>query len=216
MPRNNVITMPNRRATYVQRIKAAMGKSVEGIIEAGKALAEAKNSLEHGEWIPMLQEDLHMSQRTAHMLMEIAQHNVISNQQHIADLPPSWGTLYELTRVPERTLNARLRDGTINPQMQRREVAALMPANRGGGTRQAPTRQRAQPVDEPQPDPDDTPEDIWRRGLRNRAEEASGLALYEDWSRFTVDTITLNKVKQAVEAWTALHTYLEELYNANR
>src|SRR5262249_6205095 len=34
----------------------------------------------------------------------------------------------------------------------------------------------------------DSPEDIWSRGLSNRAEEAAELALYEDWSKFKVNS----------------------------
>ena len=35
------------------------------------------------------------------MLMAIAEHPAISNTNHGSYLPPSWGTLYELTKVPE-------------------------------------------------------------------------------------------------------------------
>ena len=37
--------------------------------------------------------------RSAQMLMAVAQHPVISNTKHVSFLPPSWGTLYELTKV---------------------------------------------------------------------------------------------------------------------
>jgi hypothetical protein len=38
-------------------------------------------------------------------------------------LPPSWTTLYELTKLDDATFDQKLRDGSINPDMQRKDVA---------------------------------------------------------------------------------------------
>jgi len=38
-------------------------------------------------------------------------------------LPPSWTTLYELTKLDDDTLERKLRDGTIHPGMRRKDVA---------------------------------------------------------------------------------------------
>lgn len=35
-----------------------------------------------------------------HLLIAIARWSVISNSEHVRILPPSWGTLYQLTRLP--------------------------------------------------------------------------------------------------------------------
>jgi hypothetical protein len=37
--------------------------------------------------------------RTARMLMRIAADSRIANRKHVSVLPPSWGTLYQITRV---------------------------------------------------------------------------------------------------------------------
>jgi hypothetical protein len=37
--------------------------------------------------------------------------------------PPSWTTLYELTKLDDDTFDRKLRDGSINPEMQRKDVA---------------------------------------------------------------------------------------------
>ena len=34
-----------------------------------------------------------------------------------------WGTLYELTKPDDDTFDQKLHDGTINPEMQRKDVA---------------------------------------------------------------------------------------------
>jgi hypothetical protein len=61
----------------------------------------------------------------------------------VSHLPSSWGTLYELTKLPETQFKAKLSDGTINPKMERRDVAALLP-----------NATKTSPAPSPQPDPD--------------------------------------------------------------
>lgn len=53
-----------------------------------------------------------ISQRTAHMLMEIAKHPALANQQRISDLPASWATLYELQRPEAPWLEAAINAGS--------------------------------------------------------------------------------------------------------
>jgi hypothetical protein len=43
---------------------------------------------------------------TAEKLMAVARNPIISNSEHAQNLPPSWDTLYQLTRVPEPELRA--------------------------------------------------------------------------------------------------------------
>jgi len=54
-------------------------------------------------------------------------------------LPPSWRTLYQLTRVPEKKLVAKIADGTINPKTERKDVQALLPPPK---KRTSPTQER--------------------------------------------------------------------------
>ena len=41
-------------------------------------------------------------------------------------LPPSWGTLYELAKLPNEVLLTKIEDGAVRPDMERRDVAALL------------------------------------------------------------------------------------------
>jgi hypothetical protein len=52
-------------------------------------------------------------------------HGEKANTERVRYLPPSWGTLYQLTRVPNDVLLAKIEDHTINPEMQRKDVAAI-------------------------------------------------------------------------------------------
>ena len=65
-------------------------------------------------------------QKTAIRLMAIANHPQLSNGAHVHHLPPSWGTLYELTKLPEPILKSAIADGLITPELQRSEVKALL------------------------------------------------------------------------------------------
>ncbi len=65
--------------------------------------------------------------RSAQMLMTVAEHPTLSNTKHVSLLPPSWGTLYELTKLPDKALDNAFRDGVITPS-----GAARPPRGRGG------------------------------------------------------------------------------------
>ena len=58
--------------------------------------------------------------------MAVANHSILSNRNHGADLPPSWRTVYELTRAPDEAITLWLTDGTIHPEMERKDVLTLL------------------------------------------------------------------------------------------
>ena len=60
-------------------------------------------------------------------------------------------------------------------------------------------------------DPGDSPETLWRRGLMNRAREAAGDALYEDWSQYEVDDEVVAAAEKAARAWVEVTVYLRKL-----
>jgi hypothetical protein len=111
------------RTQWAARISAAWQQSVTSIIETGRLLTEAKAALDHGEWLPMMESDLPFQRNTAQRLMKIAADSRLANRAHVPLLPPSWGTLYELTKLDDDTFDQKLRDGSINPEMQRKDVA---------------------------------------------------------------------------------------------
>jgi hypothetical protein len=117
----------NQAEFWAERIRTSLSRSIESIIQAGRDLIEAKAKLEHGEWERMFDDELlPFGARTARRLMAIANHPILSNRTHASDLPSSWMTLYELSRVPEPKLEEALSSGTITPEMPRKAVAALI------------------------------------------------------------------------------------------
>jgi hypothetical protein len=119
---------------WAARITACWRASVEAIIEVGRLLIAAKDALPHGEFGKM---ELPFSASTADRLMAIARDRKISNPAHVQYLPASWGTLYELTQLDEDEFKARIADGTIRADMERKEVFVVR--------RDAGMAQRVQP-----------------------------------------------------------------------
>jgi len=121
---------------FTTRFRNALKKSVEGIIEAGRVLIEAKNELEHGQFIDWVVRELRFGTRKdgsrpadlrkAQILMFLARNEVISNANHWYAFPPSWRTLWELTQIrPKQRLLELIANGTINSGMTREEAVAL-------------------------------------------------------------------------------------------
>jgi len=125
---------------FTARFRNALKKSVEGIIEAGRVLIEAKSELEHGQFSDWVVQELRFGTRKegsresdlrkADMLMFLARNDVISNPCHWHDFPPSPRTLWELTQIrPKQRLLELIANGTINPGMTREEAVALRQKN---------------------------------------------------------------------------------------
>ena len=68
-----------RRAAHMSLVHA---------IEAGEALLEAKEQMNHGEWLPWLRDNCEMSESTAQVYMRLAKYKdeVLANPQRAADL----------------------------------------------------------------------------------------------------------------------------------
>jgi Protein of unknown function (DUF3102) len=120
-----MMTSITERTQWAARISAAWRQSVDSIIETGRLLlaAKADPKMQHGEWGTMVESDLPFNRHTAHKLMQIAGDKRLTNVSQGKHLPPSWTTLYELTKLDDDTFDQKLRDGSINPEMKRKDVA---------------------------------------------------------------------------------------------
>jgi hypothetical protein len=116
-----------KRADHAALISAALVKGVEAAIEAGHRLAIAQAELLRPDFLAMLHEDLHITEGTASKLKAIASHPVLSELSHGKVLPPNWSVLYALTQVPQADLISAIESGDIHPDMERKDVKALLP-----------------------------------------------------------------------------------------
>lgn len=106
------------------RISARWRMGVESIISTGRLLNEAKAALPHGGFGAVLAQ-LPFGERQAQMLMAIANHPIASNPQYVALLPPSWGTIYDCTRLPIAEFERGVAQGIIRPDMERNDIERL-------------------------------------------------------------------------------------------
>ena len=104
-----------RSQDWPSRISARWQQSVEAVLDVGQMLLDAKAELEHGSFEAMVEDDLPFGSRTARMLMSIASHPVLSNRKHVSVLPASWGTLYDLSRLPDAKLSRAIGSSTPMP-----------------------------------------------------------------------------------------------------
>ena len=78
----------------------------------------------------MVESDLPFGPRSARMLMAIASDPRLQNGTNGSVLPVSWRTLYEITRLDDAALEARIADGTIRADMGRSDIALALKQER--------------------------------------------------------------------------------------
>jgi hypothetical protein len=133
-------------ADWAERIAAAWRSSVQGILEAGRLIAQAKAALPHGEFAAMIDKALPFGARTAQRLMAIAADELLANPTHVSHLPASWGTLYEITKLSDDQFVRAIASGAISPDSERGEVRqAFKPERRAEREAELGARQCALP-----------------------------------------------------------------------
>jgi N6-adenosine-specific RNA methylase IME4 len=113
------------RFFWAKAIRNKWQESVECIIEVGRLLEQAKDALPYGQFQKMVEGGLPFGPRSARMLMAIARNPTLAERKFVSALPPSWGTLYEMSRLPEPDLERALTKGTLGPETRRRDVVQL-------------------------------------------------------------------------------------------
>jgi len=123
------VDIMRERAEFVSRITTAWNKTREGILEAGSVLVEAKegpSKLPHGAFTAMVEGELPFSPQTARRLMEVARSPRLKSESILSLCPPSWQTLYDLTRLDDGTWALALERGIIRPDMERKDLSPLL------------------------------------------------------------------------------------------
>lgn len=115
-------------AQFIDEISSTWQKSIIAVLDTGKLISEAKEKLDHGEFLAMIKNKLPFGSSTAQRLMKIAADTRLTNTAHVQHLPPSWGTLYEISKLEDDEFEANIANGTINPNMERRDIAQKIKA----------------------------------------------------------------------------------------
>jgi hypothetical protein len=111
-------------AEFATKIGAAWHRSFDGVIEAGRLWAEAKDTLSRTE-LAELKATTRFSDAAVSKLISISEDSRITDPRYRAVLPNSYGTLYELTHLGDSEFEAAAQEGALRPDIQRDDVLAL-------------------------------------------------------------------------------------------
>jgi hypothetical protein len=124
-------------------VQNAMVKMRDTVFAMGRVFLAAKTRIPHGEWQRMFEDHeqpvashFPFSVNVAQRYMAIARDPVLTNPAHAQALPPSWATLYELTKVPPDQLTRAIQNKKVTPEMERKDATLLVPKRHFPKTRQ--------------------------------------------------------------------------------
>jgi hypothetical protein len=113
---------------YADQINTIWKKGAVHFIQCGQLLIDAKAELAHDAFTVMVKNKLAFDASVARKLVCVANNQVLCAHGH--KLPPCWTSLYELSKLDDETLKAKLADGTIHSGMERKHALALKPKSK--------------------------------------------------------------------------------------
>ena len=127
----DAVLEPTTTQDWADLITGEWRKTVEGIILTGQALIDAKAELEHGSFGKMFSDSaspverpVPFGERAGQMLIAVAER--FSNPNYGSVLPPSWRTLYVLTRPSPDVVDDWIGTGDVHPELQQGQARRLV------------------------------------------------------------------------------------------
>ncbi|MBF0339761.1 MAG: DUF3102 domain-containing protein [Magnetococcales bacterium] len=120
-----VSTDPRTVDDFAAWITQSWRESMEGIMETGRRISEAKKALPHGEFLDLIEDRLPFGDDTALRLRRIAESERFSNPAPERDLPHSYTVLYELLGFRDDEFEKLTESGAINRNTTRKEIMAI-------------------------------------------------------------------------------------------
>jgi hypothetical protein len=247
-PKDQEITMANRSSTpksksvakapeiipptdYASRICAAWNKTLEGIFECGDLLVEAKAKLAHGKFAALIESGLPFGKRTAQMLMAIANDKRLRDANFSSHLPPSWHSLYAISRLKDNELNEAISRGLITSEITQADANELSSKVYAVHHTERVKRmvQTGMTIRNLAPAPDREPGSIRTQVIEPEREEPNTIRItatptvqvdqpeyvaLRDFARFTLENIGAEKLKlsgdvKVMSAWRGLKDRVE-------
>ena len=115
---------------YFSKICGSWYKAAQSIIETGKFLLEAKEQLGSSKFAALrrqLEDQNIMSNTTISKIMKIAENTVLIKAEYQKYLPPSYETLYQLSRQDDIILEEKICNHEITPEIQQKDVKEIFP-----------------------------------------------------------------------------------------
>lgn len=111
-------------AEFASDITARYARIRDEFVTIGRMLNHARESLPHGEFLPLLRGALPFAEDTAEKLMAIAR-SVDANRIAASNLPAAYSTAYELVSMTNEELSLAETAGIVRQDVQRKEVIAF-------------------------------------------------------------------------------------------
>jgi hypothetical protein len=129
-----VTSSPGTEEEWAEAIRHDLATGTASYINAGRKFIQAKQALKrtNGSFIHLVTDLLGYDLDTAERWMEIARHPVLSDSAALRNLPTSWVTLYQLSRLPPKRLLKYIADGVVHPQLTSRAAARLLKRGANG------------------------------------------------------------------------------------
>ena len=133
--RGEMLTTAHRacqtRPQFASEVNRLWREAQHRFLEIGRYLCEAKERLDHGEFMPMIESDLPFSHKVAVKLMAVAR--AVDDGVFPRDsLPPSYATVYELVSLKPAERERAMQEGLVAPTTTREAVIRFKKRIRGG------------------------------------------------------------------------------------
>jgi len=121
------------KTEFVREIGRLWGDAQDRFIEIGRYLLEAKDRLGHGEFLPLVEQELPFGARVANKLMVVARALDDGIFPRDVQLPPSYSTVYELVSLKPAERDRAFAENVIRPDVTREAIVAFRRRLRGEG-----------------------------------------------------------------------------------
>jgi len=120
-------TTPTTPREFADAIGAAWRETTEGVLRTAGLYHQARRQLGDSAWADLLANVPHAISTARRLAIIGRWHETHAGWLPTGQLPPHWGTLYALSRVPEAELRSALSVGKVHAGMERSEAEALVP-----------------------------------------------------------------------------------------
>lgn len=122
------MTAPTTPREFAQAIGDAWRETTEGVLRTAGLYHQARRDLGEQGWGDLIAHVPHAGSTARRLALVGKWHGERDTWLPVSSLPPSWGTLYELSRVPDAELRQAIASGKVHSGMERAEATALQPA----------------------------------------------------------------------------------------
>lgn len=113
------------RTYFANQIRIRWSKARESILEVGRLIIQARETLPREEYSKFIKNDLPFNYSTLQKLKNLAQNEKINDPKNKDLLPHSWNTLCEVIHLSDEAFEAGIQRKIIRPDCQWKEVKTL-------------------------------------------------------------------------------------------